>query len=270
MGRGRAHTERRHGFTLVEVLAALAIAAVIIAATSALVHNVALNFDYGTRGVSEGERLILAVERLASDIGSARFVTRMSEGSAALAFIGEPGTAARPARMIFVSAGGVAASGEEVVSLTVEQDEDVARLVRRRAPWNGPRTRFEDITLQDPVVLLEGKFLMSFAFGRLADNGLAWSDDWRGQVMPRFVQLKLRDRRTGADLLPGTEFLIRADASAGCAQVGSQGGSQVGSQAGSQVGLQVGSQGGSQVGSQGGSAPCFSSAAAKSRRGHDD
>jgi prepilin-type N-terminal cleavage/methylation domain-containing protein len=253
MGRGRSHIERRHGFTLVEVLAALAIAAVIIAATGALVHNVALHFDYGTRGVSEGERLILAVERLASDIGSARFVTRMSEGSAALAFIGEPGTAARPARMIFVSAGGVAAnaSGEEVVSLTVEQDEDVARLVRRRAPWLGSRTRFEDITLQDPVVLLEGRFLMSFAFGRLSeDNALAWSDDWRGQVMPRFVQLKLRDRLTGADLLPGTEFVIRADASAGCAQVGSQGGSQ--------------------VGSQGGSAACFSSAVAKSRRGHDD
>jgi len=234
------------------------------------VHNVALHFDYGTRGVSEGERLILAVERLASDIGSARFVTRMSEGSAALAFIGEPGTAAQPARMIFVSAGGVAAnaSGEEVVSLTVEQDEDVARLVRRRAPWNGPRTRFEDITLQDPVVLLEGKFLMSFAFGRLSqDNALAWSDDWRGQMMPRFVQLKLRDRLTGADLLTGAEFVIRADASAGCAQVGSQGGSQVASQGGSQVASQVGSQ----VGSQGGSAACFSSsAAAKFRRSHDD
>ena len=246
MGRGRTHTERRHGFTLVEVLAALAIAAVIIAATGALVHNVALHFDYGTRGVSEGERLILAVERLASDIGSARFVTRMSEGSAALAFIGEPATAAQPARMIFVGAGGVAAnaSGEEVVSLTVEQDEDVARLVRRRAPWLGPRTRFEDITLQDPVVLLEGKFLISFAFGRISqDNGLTWSDDWRGQAsLPRFMQLKLRDRLTGADLLTGAEFVIRADASAGCAQVGSQAGS----------------------------AACFSSAAAKFRRAHDD
>ena len=245
MGRGRAHTERRHGFTLVEVLAALAIAAVIIAATSALVHNVALHFDHGTRGVSEGERLILAVERLAADIGSARFVTRMSEGSAALAFIGEPATTAQPARVIFVSAGSVAAnaSGEEVVSLTAEQDEDVARLVRRRAPWLGPRTRFEDIRLQDPVVLLEGKFLISFAFGRISqDNALAWSDDWRGQVMPRFVQLKLRDRLTGADLLTGAEFVIRADASAGCAQAGAPGGS----------------------------AACFSSAAPKSRRAHDD
>ena len=246
MGRGRAHTERRHGFTLVEALAALAIAAVIIAATSALVHNVALHFDHGTRGVSEGERLILAVERLAADIGSARFVTRMSEGSAALAFIGEPATAAQPARMIFVSAGGVAAnaSGEEVVSLTTEQAEDVARLVRRRAPWLGPRTRFEDIRLQDPVVLLEGKFFISFAFGRISqDNGLAWSDDWRGQAsLPRFVQLTLRDRLTGADLLTGAEFVIRADASAGCAQAGAPGGS----------------------------AACFSSAAAKSRRAHDD
>lgn len=245
MGRGRAHTERRHGFTLVEVLAALAIAAVIIAATGALVHNVALHFDHGTRGVSEGERLILAIERLAGDIGSARFVTRLSEGSATLAFIGEPATAAQPARMIFVSAGGVAAnaSGEEVVSLTVERDEDVARLVRRRAPWLGSRTRFEDLTLHDPVVLLEGKFFISFAFGRLSeDNALAWSDDWRGQVMPRFVQLKLRDRLTGADLLTGAEFVIRADASAGCAQGGAPGGS----------------------------AACFSSAAAKSRRTHDD
>src|SRR6516165_8110527 len=240
MGRGRAHIERRHGFTLVEVLAALAIAAVIIAATGALVHNVALHFDYGTRGVSEGERLILAVERLASDIGSARFVTRMSEGGAALAFIGEPATAAQPGRMIFVSAGAVAASGEEVVSLTAEQDEDVARLVRRRAPWLGPRTRFEDMMLQDPVVLLEGKFLISFAFGRISqDNGLAWSDDWRGQAsLPRFVQLKLRDRLTGADLLTGAEFVIRADASAGCAQAGS--------------------------------GACFSSAAPKGRKAHDD
>jgi len=108
---------------------------------------------------------------------------------------------------------------------------------------------------------------MSFAFGRLEDNALAWSDDWRGQVMPRFVQLKLRDRLTGADLLTGAEFVIRADASAGCAQVGSQGGSQVASQGGSQVASQVGSQ----VGSQGGSAACFSSsAAAKFRRSHDD
>ncbi len=67
------------GFTLVEVLAALAIASVIIMASTALIHNVALFFDRGTRGVTEAERLMLAVERLAGDFSSARFISRRTE-----------------------------------------------------------------------------------------------------------------------------------------------------------------------------------------------
>jgi hypothetical protein len=192
---------------------------VIIAASSALVHNVALHFEQGTRTVSDGERLILAIERLAADIGSARFVMRASDDRSAqsltpLAFIGEPAMGEQPARIVFVGPGGVPASqnGEEVVSLSIEQEEDVTRLVRRRAPWFGPRTRFEELTFGDPVVLLDGKFLISFAFGQVNQDGkLAWSDAWKGQAsLPRFVRLNLRDRATGADLLPGTEFVIRA------------------------------------------------------------
>ena len=60
MKHARRRVERQGGFTLVEVLAALAITSVIIAATVGLTHNVALYFDRGTRGVAEGERLLLA------------------------------------------------------------------------------------------------------------------------------------------------------------------------------------------------------------------
>ena len=247
MRRTRTRTERRHVFSLIEVLAALAIAAVIITAATTLVHNVALHFDRGTRDVNEGERLILAVERLAADIGSARFVMRTSEGraaqgggiqgsatqggaaqggatqgGAALAFIGEPAAGERPAQVVFVGGGSVASNqgGEEVVELTAERNGDLMRLVRRRASWFGPRTRFEELTLSDPVILLEGNVLIAFEFGRLTqNNGVTWNDTWTGQTsLPRFVRLILRDRDTGADLLPSAQFVIRADSSSGCGQ----------------------------------------------------
>ena len=205
------------GFTLIEVLAALAIASVIIMASAALIHNVALFFDRGTRGVTEAERLMLAVERLAGDFSSARFVSRRTEaGAAAAAFAGEP------ASIVFVGAGRAASGSldDDLISLVVEQDGEISRLVRRRATWPGPRARFEDVTPKDPVVLIEGKLDISFVFGRFAPDGaLAWSASWAGErVLPQYVRLNLRDRATGANLVGEADFVIRANAPAACGQ----------------------------------------------------
>ena len=213
-------SDRRAGFTLIEALAALAVGSVIILATAALIHDVARHFDRGTRGAQEAERLMLAVERLAQDFNSARFVGRTTEGGAAVAFTGEPAKGDKPAKVMFVGDAGILAGpqGEEVVALTVEPAGDLTRLVRRRAAWAGPRTRFEDVSAQDAVVLVEGALDITFAFGRIATSGaLEWSDSWIGQSMlPRFVRLILRDRATGADLLGEADFAVRADAPPGC------------------------------------------------------
>jgi prepilin-type N-terminal cleavage/methylation domain-containing protein len=203
------------GFTLIEVLAALAIASVIIMASAALIHNVALFFDRGTRSVTEAERMMLAVERLASDFSSARFMSRRTQqGTAAVAFAGEP------SRIIFVGAGRAASGSldDDLLSLAVEQDGEVSRLVRRRAAWPGPRARFDEITPKDPVVLIEGKLDISFVFGRVAPDGaLAWSASWAGErALPQYVRLNLRDRATGADLVGEADFVIRANAPAAC------------------------------------------------------
>jgi general secretion pathway protein J len=205
------------GFTLIEVLAALAIASVIIMASTALIHNVALFFDRGTRGVTEAERLMLAVERLAGDFRSARFGSRRTEeGAAAAAFAGEP------ARIVFVGAGRAASRSldDDLISLMVEEDGEISRLVRRRVTWPGPRARFEDVAPQDPVVLIEGKLDISFIFGRFTPDGaLAWQASWdREGVLPQYVRLNLRDRSTGANLLGEADFAIRANAPAACGQ----------------------------------------------------
>jgi hypothetical protein len=214
----RAHGGR-DGFTLVEVLAAFAIMTAIIIGSAGLVHHVALHFDRGTRGVGEADRLALAVERLSAEFASARFVPRSSEAGTVVAFAGEQASGGKPAKIVFVGAAGIGGPPrEEVVDLTVEEGGNLMRLVRRRAAWLGPRARFEDVAPQDPVVLIEGKFDISFLFGRVTPS-LTWYSSWIAEaVLPRFVRLILRDRATGGDLLGEADFVIRADAPEACAR----------------------------------------------------
>ncbi|MGJ4942119.1 PulJ/GspJ family protein [Bradyrhizobium sp. HKCCYLS1011] len=207
-----------HGFTLIEVLAALAIGAAVIAGTAALIHNVALNFDRGTGLAGKTDQLLLAVERIAADLGSARQVPQGRDVQTGAAFVGAPG------QLKFIAAGGAASGpqGEEAVSLTVEDVDGAARLIRRRAPWLGQRTLFESVALRDPIELIEGQVDISFAFAGVGTDGhLTWSDSWRGQpLLPVMVRLTIRDRASGAELLPDTEFALHADAPIGCARAG--------------------------------------------------
>jgi prepilin-type N-terminal cleavage/methylation domain-containing protein len=212
----RVVTNGRHGFTLVEALAALAIAAVILVATGGLMRNVAGSFDRGTRGVGEAELLLLATDRLASDFGSARYALQKSGDKYAVAFAGEP------TKVAFVGAAGIGVDPqrEELVTLTIESIDEMTRLVRRRAVWLEPGGHIEDLTPADPVVLIEGRLVMAFTFGRLSPDGtLSWSESWGGEpVLPHFVRLTLRSLSTGDDLLSGGEFVVRSDAPPACAQ----------------------------------------------------
>src|SRR6266478_201758 len=88
--------DRRAGFTLIEVLAALAAGSVIIMATAALIHDVAPHFDRGTRGAQEAERRMLGFERLAQEFTSSRFVGWSTEGGPVVAFPGGPSSRRRP------------------------------------------------------------------------------------------------------------------------------------------------------------------------------
>lgn len=211
-----ARRSAKHGFTLIEMLAALAIGAAVIAGTGALIHNVALSFDRGTGLAGKTDQLLLAVERIAADLGSARQVPGGRGVKSGAAFFGSPG------QIRFVGAGGVAAGpqGEELISLTVEDVDGTTHLIRRRAPWRGPRTHFDTLTLRDPVDLIEGQVDIAFAFGTITTDGqVTWTGSWLGQpLLPRLVRLTVRDRASGAELLPSTEFILRADAPIGCAR----------------------------------------------------
>jgi prepilin-type N-terminal cleavage/methylation domain-containing protein len=211
----------RAGFTLIETLAALAVSASIFVVAAALLHHVAFSFDRGVLGANEAERFALAMERLSRDFAAARFVfdgPRIpgATQAAPIAFIGEA------TRIVFVSASaaGAKAAPEETLVFTVETDRDGAsRLMRRRRPWNGPREGLLPEQAGDVVILLEGRYDISFSFAGPDTKGAAsWREIWRNESKPpRLVRLVLRDSSTGASLVPRAEFVLRADAPASCA-----------------------------------------------------
>lgn len=217
---GAERTRQCEGFSLIEVLVALAISSVVIVATATLIHMVARTFDRGARAVDAADRLVLALERLSSDFGSARFVVWKTSSGAALAFTGVQADGEKPARVIFVDGASIGSAPQknELVSLSVERSGGVTRLVRRRAAWTGPDALIERAAWRDAVVLIEGNLDISFLFGRIGfDGGLVWNKAWIGETtLPRFVRLILRDRATGSDPVGEADFIVHADVPLAC------------------------------------------------------
>ncbi len=217
-----ATRDARAGFTLIETLAALAIASVIILSTGALIHQSVFFFDHGTRTVDQSEQLALAVESLTRDFGAARFVLQKNGNSQTAAFLGSPASEDARAKVVFITTGGKAAGpqGEEVVNLTIEPGNAFTQLVRRRTPWLGPRMHLTDARTGDAVVLLKGRYDMSFSFSERTDEGkLVWHNEWTGDKgLPHSVRLNLQDSASGATLLAGAEFPVEVDAPASCAE----------------------------------------------------
>jgi len=215
MQRLAKHIRRRGGFSLIELLAAIAIGAVIIAAVAGLTYNVAFHFDRGTRVVGNTEQLVLAVDRLASDIGSARYTQFDTNRGVVAGFSGTQ------SRIVLIAAARVASrqTADDVIDFTIENGDKLSRIIRRRAPWTGPRMPMDKIDFQDTVTLLEGPYQIAVEYGYFAsEEKITWVEKWDGEkTMPRFIRLNVRDRVTKDDVMSEMTFALRADAPNICA-----------------------------------------------------
>ena len=207
MKRRPAHRNVR-GFTLVEVLAATVLMALILSAIATVTAQWLPNWARGFARVQHSEIVALGVERVVADLAAAEMVPA---GRVTPPFIFD-GTAAS-VTFVRTVLGPNANGGLEIVRIGTADDDRGPALIRARAPFL-PADETTRPGFSDPVVLLRGPYRVSFSY---AGEDRVWRDTWpSADRLPRAIRVTVRDPASGATLPMSTIAVVRADVPARC------------------------------------------------------
>lgn len=176
------------GFTLLEMLMAVAAMAMIVGALGAVTGQWLPNWKRGLVLVQSNEQLAIALDRLAADLASAEYV-------AATGLDDNPAFSGTDSEIIFVRAGlgPNQRGGLDIVRVASIVENGERMLVRSRAPFRvlAPGDpALGRIVFRDPVVLMRPPWRLAFAFA--AQDG-KWQSRWRiAGDLPTWIRLDIR------------------------------------------------------------------------------
>jgi general secretion pathway protein J len=159
--------DRRAGFTLLETLAALAIAAAILAVIGQITSQALRNWNRGEATIAAMEMLTRGLNRMAADLSVALPMRLPGSDGTTVLFQGDA------SHILFVAATGFGAGnrGVELISVSAVPDRDGSLVVRQRGPVASLTS-----TLRDPVVLMRGRLHVKFSYRDRAGQPVAvWS-----------------------------------------------------------------------------------------------
>jgi general secretion pathway protein J len=208
MNRRRSNRRNTRGFSLVEVLAATVLMAIILSAIGTVTAQWLPNWSRGFARVQHSEIVALGVERVVADLAAAEMVP---VGRATPPFIFD-GTEAS-VTFIRTALGPNAGGGLELVRIGTADGDRGPALIRARAAFL-PAAEATRPNFSDPVVLLRGPYRVSFSY---AGEDRVWRDSWpSADRLPRAIRVSVRDSASGATLPVSTIAVVRADVPARC------------------------------------------------------
>lgn len=211
--RGLETDRSRAGFSLVELLVALVLMGLVLAALGMITAQWLPNWRRGLERLQGDERLALALDRIAADLRSAEFVPAERDIRLPLFY----GTSSS-VTFVRTALGPSTRPGLEIVQIGETPDPDGVVLTRRTARYV-PRPAGAEAVLGDPVVLLRPPYRVAFSFA--GADGI-WQDAWEGgDRLPRAVRIVVRDGG-GRALAASTAVVVRAELPAICALDASQ------------------------------------------------
>lgn len=210
-----AATEGQHGFTLVEVLAALAVASLIIVSLNLASTAVRQGVEKTRQSLGSQAAVSAAAGIFQRD--AARIAKlRSADGAASGGYLFEG--SARQMIYPLSEFEGVSQGGLYLVRLRAENAEGSTQLIRDRAPLLPGEAIIEDPSWRDAVVLLEGPFDIGFAYRAQRTGGRDWSESWDpANAMPEQIRLTIEDSATGRLRAPVIVQSLLVDAEVECA-----------------------------------------------------
>lgn len=210
-GAGRRRGGRpgsRAGFSLLEVLAALAITVLLVVTFAPFASQLILSWGRGTRTAELVDMLTRGSDRMARDLLAVVPMTLTRGEETSMLFRGGPGS------VVFATATGYGPGrgGIELVSFGIEEDGAGAQaIVRRRAPLRD--AALAPTGFRDPVTLFSGPY--QYRFDYVAADG-SRVETWQNRFdMP--VRVELAILTPSGPLLPlPLSYFVPANLSAAC------------------------------------------------------
>jgi prepilin-type N-terminal cleavage/methylation domain-containing protein len=206
MGNAASGNGRQAGVTLIELVVALTVVALTLAAAATGLRLLGRSGDRGTQLIARHDMLSRGVDALRRDIERLERVVRRRERDAEFVFHGDEKS------LVFVAVEPPVPSepGPYFILYSVEQGGNGGTLVRSRAPYDGSAKDIRRLRTQDDVVVLEGPFSLRFSYFERKEGQDRWVSRWRHRDrLPGLIRLDVGD-------LPPLVFRPRSDAEVGC------------------------------------------------------
>lgn len=198
------------GFTLIEVLMATLLMAVILAGLATVTSQWLPNWNRGMARVQRAERLAMGLDRIVADLSVAEMIPINGDSRLPL-FEGSE----LAVTFVRTAVGPNARPGLEIVRLIEKGEKEGLATVRERASFT-PMPAEGEIRFADQVVLIRSPFRVSFSY---AGPDQVWQPTWRDQMqLPDRIRIAVRDGVTGQVLSVSSAAIVHVNAPAECAR----------------------------------------------------
>ena len=200
----------QRGFTLVEMLASLAIAAVAFVLIGSNVRLLASSWDRHTERLQQSDQLLRGARVLQRDLQAIRRTWEGEPDSRTLSFVGDR----RSVSFVTLEPEYPVRPGLAYVSYRLREGTSGFQLIRRRARFT-EGAAIGAVDFKDPVVIFDD--ISDLQFGYLSHNSesAGWMARWSDpETLPALV--RIRTVKTSGPGLPDIVVRLRSDAEQEC------------------------------------------------------